>query len=437
MVESGLPNPDSADQIRKRMVNQAPSYGTLVGKSLIDDQMRSHYNMVGAAGCAVDDSKPAKSHYDFLAVSKNNPKWKPGIWDRYVETKRKKDYTTRMANTKVTTDARAPEAACHYSDNRRKYRQYIVNTPGFKRSGAYEVMWSWTEEQAALRYLARHARAVQISKGWTDSGPPEKAMQFREFRRSFKKPSILNQPPPKKMYGHLCDKKKRKRRCRSMGAVTSETVLDVESATLESSELPMRRQTSHGRLSKKPSEELLFKRDPDDAVDATRVWMPDSRSFVKKEVTAVAKKGSGGGLIGHGCRGPMTSGRPSITAGQSTQYALPKQTTAQAPTRLVASSSSHTRDPRNMYTLESGKRPQSRECLPVRRPQFLRHPRRLQTPEAPKSRTGTPTSFSVTNNFEAECSPGDGVLYEGLEGLKEEEEEEEYENDFSEDLADS
>jgi len=425
MVESGLPNPDSADQIRKRMVNHPPKYATIMGKHIVDYQMRSHYGMVASAGIAVDDSKPPKSHYDFLAVSKAHPKWKPGIWDRYVDQKRRKDYVIRMANTKSLTDSKPPEAACEYSSDRRRYRQHIVQTSGFKMSSGTEVMWSWSKEQTALRHLARHSRAVQVSKGWTDSGPPEKAMQFREFRRTFRKPAIVDATPPKSIYGHLCDQKKKRRR--NTIPVTSTA---VHFATTEGSELPKRRSTSHGHPQAHKSEDQLFRRDPDDSVAEKRVWMPDSRSFVRKEVSAVAKKGSGGGLVGHGCRGVHTSERQTTAPTSTTQYALPK--TGPGSPKLVASQSSKSVK-LNMYSLDRAERPVSRECLPVRRPgQQLNHPRRVNTPEPPKSRTGTPTSFSVTacnRSFEAECSPGDGLPYEGLEGLKEEEEEE-YEQDF-------
>jgi len=436
MVNSGAVDADSADAIRKRLVSAQPSYNTLVGKSLIDDQMRSHYNMVGRAGTAVDDSKPPKAHYDFLAVSKAQPKWKPGVWDRYVQEKRVKQYHKRMANTKIMTDTSAPEAACRYSRDRRRYRQAVTTSPGYLRSGAYEVMWSWTEEQAALRYLARHARAVSLQKGWTDSGPPEKAMAFRAFRRSFKKPAVLDTPPPKGMYGHLCDKKNAKRRKRIKNNE------EQECAGEDAPQLPRRRsKTSTSKmLASGKGDTQLFHRAADDDVEAKRLWMSGQRTFVKKEISASAGRGSGGGLIGHGCRGDFTAERPKVNH-RDTPYPLPKPSATAsgvAQQRQVYASALPQSSQGPMYTLETGQRPGSRECLPIRRATHqLQHPRRLDTPDKPKSRTSTPTTFNVTttSNFDAECVPSGTPPYEGLEGLDEQDEEyEEYEADFDDGL---
>lgn len=425
MVKSGAPDPESADAIRKRLVGAQPTYNTLVGKSLIDDQMRSHYNMVGAAGIAVDDSKPPKAHYDFLAVSKAQPKWKPGIWDRYVQEKRVKQYHKRMKNTTIVTDCKAPAAACRYSRDRQRYRQYVTTSPGYLRSGAYEVMWSWTEEQAALRYLARHARAVSIQKGWTDSGPPEKAMAFRAFRRSFKKPAILDTPPPKGMYGHLCDQKSSKRRRSRQQNTKGREGRSSEQDAVQ--ELPRRRSKTGGDAGGSLKESTqLFHRAPDDDVESKRLWMSGQKTFVKKEISATAGRGSGGGLIGHGCRGDSPFDTPKVHH-RDTPYPLPKpgSTASSAPRRMVLATSVPQTSPGPMYTIETGQRPESRECLPIRRPTHqLQHPRRLDTPDKPKSRTSTPTTFNVTSsNFDAECMPGSAPPYEGLEGLDEQDEE--------------
>jgi len=419
------------DAMRRRMVQPSPSYTTMVGKSLLEDHMKAHYAVVKNCSTKVDANKPGKAHYQILQRQKDNPKFKPTLFDQYLRNKHDKEFFTAMKNAKSMTDSSAPEHALLYSRNRRNYRQKVSLSKTYQRSAGHEIQWSKTEELVALGFLGKHTRAVSLSKGWTDSGPPEKAMQYREFRRSFKKPAVLDIAPPKNFHA---SQSLTQSRCSSRNRLTSQPATPVQlqplaaqraaSQPLEATELPSRRSSTRGitplnnnsppsldpvgKTGKVPKTAAqgqwaggggaaqLFSRSANTPVETKRVWMPASQSLGYKEIAVHAGKGQAGGLVGHKQRGAHSPEHPPITPRSPSTYPLPKAET----------------QPKSPLLTPTGSRVglDSREGLPARRETTSRkqmiHPRRAPSPEAPRSRQTTPTTFDlqVSSNLDAECT---------------------------------
>jgi len=210
MVSTGLENPNSASAIRRRLTSFPISYQTQVGRKLMDDGMRAHYQRVKSQHHEVDDSMPSKSHYDYLKDRERRPTFKKTVTDQHVFDKIEATRLHGLAMTAAQTDSSAPLVTRTNKYYRDKFRRRIQQLPGFKASAAHVIQWSPHEEAHALEYLSKFGRVCAMAKGWTDHGPPEQAMAYRKFRRSFKKQSIVNMSPPPDMYMSGYDKANKK-----------------------------------------------------------------------------------------------------------------------------------------------------------------------------------------------------------------------------------
>lgn len=200
MVKNGLEDPDSAAAIRRRQAGFPVSYQTQVGRKLQDDGMRKHYERIMRQNHEIDTSEPSDAHYLHLAAWAASPSFKKTPTDQHVYDFNEKHRLAGLAKTRPQTDSTAPLVMYTNKAARDKYRRRVQQLPGFINSGAYEIQWSMHEEHHALNHLARHGRAISLQRGWTDHGPPEEAMAYRKFRRTFREAAILDMPPPKGMY---------------------------------------------------------------------------------------------------------------------------------------------------------------------------------------------------------------------------------------------
>jgi len=396
------------------------------GKIALDDHMKAHYHTVGKAEHKVNANKPAPAHYDRLEMQKKYPKFKPSGFDKFMREKHDKAFFEGMRNAKSQTDSGAPEHAMLYSKKRRQYRRVVTTSNTYKVSAGHEVQWSKTEEQNALGLLSKHARARSVSKGWTDSGPPIQAMKLREFRRSFKKPAMLDIRPPTDFHWHKGNPKSpRSQSCQPGGLVpltplagsglplrrgSVNTIKPVENSNSAADPVGKRKVPKTAAEGYSSASQLFSRPTTEAPVETKRVWMPGNQSFDYKEIAVKAGKGQAGGLIGHGQRADHGPEHPKITPRRDPlPYQLPK-----------AGTSPLSPLPKNT----ENRHLDSRELLPGRRETSSRkqmiHPRRVGSPEAPRSRQTTPTTFDLqVQNLDAECRP---KHESGLFELKEEEE---------------
>jgi len=179
-------------------------YTTLVSKRLIDRHLEQHYDRLWACKHAIDCGPPSKQHEIRLKEKKKNPAYKPDSTTQYMMDHHMGYHELKLQLVKQSeraeVDSQPPHRAVLYGNYRTSYRNKVTKTPGFKASAAHEVMWSNHEEIEGLRYLAAHDRVKGLKKGWVDHGPPEKAMQLRAFRRSFKTNAIIDKRPPRGIY---------------------------------------------------------------------------------------------------------------------------------------------------------------------------------------------------------------------------------------------
>jgi len=465
MVENGKEDENSATAIRRRLCSFQSSFASLVGKDLMDCHFKAHYKMLNDAGHAVDASKPSEEHYKYLEKMARNPSFKPSLTESYMRGHNETNYRGRVkaAYDSGQTDATPPRQATRYGNERTRYRKRNTASSGYKLSQAHEVMWSWTEEQTALKFLGQWQRAATVKKGWTDSGPPEKAMQYREFRRSFKKPVMLNFPTPKDLYQPEYIKRKRKRDARKVQGTQTVRPLGTKVAPFHGAA------PSHGRRSQsrpnttvekvpgltQPKGTGLIPRpyttEPIEQAQRSLEKTP-RRSSVASHISSVPSALPEEAKVDAGPeeffdvpyhRGVDASGAQNETAKEvamkawvcsktknviwSKEVCLPPNETAKPAHVGLEAGAPKPEQPRSMLALDpeaaanksrkqfplhglwqiDGERPPTAELLPSRRSKpmvagELLHPRRADTPEAPGKRT----SFSIIGADGRPCSRG-------------------------------
>lgn len=168
---------------------------THTGRVQVADSMRTHQDLVENAEARVETNLPYHVvHYQ--TQRKKNPDWLPSPWNAFVRKQQNKVFKEGVDKVFPEVDCGPPEQAMKYSKWRGGFRKRMEKK-GLQKTKATEIMWSWQEEQHAKSHLRRHKHVVKHTPSCVDHYPPEKAMQYRAWRRKTAGQHKVDAPLPR------------------------------------------------------------------------------------------------------------------------------------------------------------------------------------------------------------------------------------------------
>lgn len=183
------------DRVPRACVSFPTEIATHTGRVQVADTLRTHQELVENAAPRVDTSLPYHVvHYQ--EQRKKNPDWVPSLWNQFCRKQSDKVFVKGVKNALPEVDCTPPEQAMRYSSWRSGFRKKMEKK-GLQKTKATEIMWSWQEEQTAKSHLKRHNYVIKHTPSCVDHYPPEKAMQYRAWRRKTAGQNKVDAPVPR------------------------------------------------------------------------------------------------------------------------------------------------------------------------------------------------------------------------------------------------
>lgn len=183
------------DKTTRACVSFPTEIATHTGRVQVADTLRTHQELVENAVPRVDTSLPYHVvHYQ--EQRKKQPDWVPSLWNQFCRKQSDKVFVKGVKNALPEVDCAPPEQAMRYSKWRSGFRK-SMEKKGLQKTKATEIMWSWQEEQTAKSHLKRHSHVIKHTPSCVDHYPPEKAMQYRAWRRKTAGQNKVDAPMPR------------------------------------------------------------------------------------------------------------------------------------------------------------------------------------------------------------------------------------------------